>query len=128
MVLPLLESDLLTIMQSCANGTLADTEVKFSAGSACCVVMASKGYPEAYEKGYEITMDSGIDGEVYIAGAKLDGGKLLTSGGRVLGVVATAETLEGAIEKAYAQVEKVHFDNAFYRRDIGQRALRANKE
>lgn len=127
-VLPLLESDLLTIMQACANGTLADTEVKFFAGSACCVVMASKGYPEAYEKGYEITMDAGIDGEVYIAGAKLDGGKLLTNGGRVLGVVATAETLEGAIEKAYAQVEKVHFDNAFYRRDIGQRALRANKE
>ena len=127
-VLPLLESDLLTIMQSCADGTLAETDVKFKSGSACCVVMASKGYPESYEKGFAITMDPGIDGEVYIAGAKLDGGKLLTNGGRVLGVVATADTLESAIQKAYAQVEKVHFDNAFYRKDIGQRALRANKE
>lgn len=126
-VLPLLESDLLTIMQACANGTLAETEVKFSGGSACCVVMASKGYPEAYEKGYEITTDSGMDGEVYIAGAKLSDGKLLTSGGRVLGVVATAENLSAAIEKAYAQVEKVHFANAFYRKDIGQRALQAGK-
>lgn len=126
-VLPLLESDLLTIMQACANGTLAETEVKFSGGSACCVVMASKGYPEAYEKGYEITTDPGMDGEVYIAGAKLSDGKLLTSGGRVLGVVATAENLSAAIEKAYAQVEKVHFANAFYRKDIGQRALQAGK-
>lgn len=126
-VLPLLESDLLTVMQACANGTLASTEVKFSAGSACCVVMASAGYPEAYEKGFVITVDEGLDGEVYIAGAKWEGDKLLTSGGRVLGVVATADTLSAAIEKAYAQVEKVHFDNAFYRKDIGQRALQAGK-
>lgn len=126
-VLPLLESDLLTVMQACANGTLASTEVKFSAGSACCVVMASAGYPEAYEKGFAITVDEGLDGEVYIAGAKREGDKLLTSGGRVLGVVATADTLSAAIKKAYAQVEKVHFDNAFYRKDIGQRALQAGK-
>lgn len=126
-VLPLLESDLLTVMQACANGTLASTEVKFSTGSACCVVMASAGYPEAYEKGFVITVDEGLDGEVYIAGAKREGDKLLTSGGRVLGVVATADTLSAAIEKAYAQVEKVHFDNAFYRKDIGQRALQAGK-
>lgn len=126
-VLPLLESDLLTVMQACANGTLASTEVKFSTGSACCVVMASTGYPEAYEKGFAITVDEGLDGEVYIAGAKREGDKLLTSGGRVLGVVATADTLSAAIEKAYAQVEKVHFDNAFYRKDIGQRALQAGK-
>ena len=126
-VLPLLESDLLTVMQACANGTLASTEVKFSTGSACCVVMASAGYPEAYEKGFAITVDEGLDGEVYIAGAKREGDKLLTSGGRVLGVVATADTLSAAIEKAYAQVEKVHFDNAFYRKDIGQRALQAGK-
>ena len=126
-VLPLLESDLLTVMQACANGTLASTEVKFSTGSACCVVMASAGYPEAYEKGFAITVDEGLDGEVYIAGAKREGDKLLTSGGRVLGVVATADTLSAAIKKAYAQVEKVHFDNAFYRKDIGQRALQAGK-
>ena len=125
MVLPLLESDLLTIMRACREGTLADTEVKFSAGSACCVVMASEGYPESYEKGFEITMDGDLTAEVFIAGAKLENGKLLTSGGRVLGVVATADTLPAAIEAAYSQVPKVHFDNAFYRHDIGARALLA---
>ena len=124
-VLPLLESDLLTIMRACREGTLADTEVKFSAGSACCVVMASQGYPESYEKGFEITMDGDLTAEVFIAGAKLENGKLLTSGGRVLGVVATADTLPAAIETAYSQVPKVHFDNAFYRHDIGARALLA---
>ena len=124
-VLPLLESDLLTIMRACREGTLADTEVKFSAGSACCVVMASQGYPESYEKGFEITMDGDLTAEVFIAGAKLESGKLLTSGGRVLGVVATADTLPAAIEAAYSQVPKVHFDNAFYRHDIGARALLA---
>ena len=124
-VLPLLESDLLTIMRACREGTLADTEVKFSAGSACCVVMASQGYPESYEKGFEITMDEDLTAEVFIAGAKLENGKLLTSGGRVLGVVATADTLPAAIEAAYSQVPKVHFDNAFYRHDIGARALLA---
>ena len=124
-VLPLLESDLLTIMRACREGTLADTEVKFSAGSACCVVMASQGYPESYEKGFEITMDGDLTAEVFIAGAKLESGKLLTSGGRVLGVVATADTLPAAIETAYSQVPKVHFDNAFYRHDIGARALLA---
>ena len=124
-VLPLLESDLLTIMRACREGTLADTEVKFSAGSACCVVMASQGYPESYEKSFEITMDGDLTAEVFIAGAKLENGKLLTSGGRVLGVVATADTLPAAIEAAYSQVPKVHFDNAFYRHDIGARALLA---
>ena len=124
-VLPLLESDLLTIMRACREGTLADTEAKFSAGSACCVVMASQGYPESYEKGFEITMDGDLTAEVFIAGAKLENGKLLTSGGRVLGVVATADTLPAAIEAAYSQVPKVHFDNAFYRHDIGARALLA---
>lgn len=126
-VLPLLESDLLTIMQACANGTLSETEVKFSKGSACCVVMASEGYPESYEKGYEITMDDDLAADVFIAGAKLENGKLLTSGGRVLGVVATADSLPAAIEQAYSQVDKVHFGNAFYRHDIGQRALLACK-
>ena len=112
-------------MQACQAGTLAETEVKFADKSACCVVMASKGYPEAYEKGYEITVDADCEANVFIAGAKLDGEKLVTSGGRVLGVVETADTLKEAVEKAYAQVNKVHFGNAFYRNDIGARALKA---
>ena len=124
-VLPLLESDLLTVMQACHDGTLAETEVKFAAGAACCVVMASKGYPEAYEKGYEITVDPDCTANVFIAGAKLEGDKLVTSGGRVLGVVETADTLPEAVAQAYAQVEKVHFGSAFYRKDIGARALKA---
>ena len=124
-VLPLLESDLLTIMKACQAGTLAETEVKFAEKNACCVVMASKGYPEAYEKGYEITVDADCEADVFIAGAKLADGKLVTSGGRVLGVVETAATLPEAVEKAYAQVKKVHFGNAFYRNDIGARALKA---
>ncbi len=124
-VLPLLESDLLTVMKACRDGNLADTEVKFSDGSACCVVMASNGYPESYEKGYEITVDADCEAEIYIAGAKLADGKLLTNGGRVLGVVSTAATLEEAVKKSYAQVEKVHFGNAFFRHDIGKRALEA---
>ena len=124
-VLPLLESDLLTIMQAGQAGTLADTAVKFADKSACCVVMASKGYPESYEKGYEITVDADCEANVFVAGAKLEDGRLLTSGGRVLGVVETADTLPEAVAKAYAQVEKVHFGNAFYRKDIGARALKA---
>jgi len=124
-VLPLLESDLLTVMKACQAGTLAETEVKFADKNACCVVMASKGYPEAYEKGYEITVDPDCEADVFIAGAKLADGKLVTSGGRVLGVVETAATLPEAVEKAYAQVKKVHFGNAFYRNDIGARALKA---
>ena len=124
-VLPLLESDLLTVMKACQAGTLAETEVKFADKNACCVVMASKGYPEAYDKGYEITVDPDCEADVFIAGAKLADGKLVTSGGRVLGVVETAATLPEAVEKAYAQVKKVHFGNAFYRNDIGARALKA---
>ena len=125
-VLPLLDSDLFTIMQATTNGTLKDTEVKFKNECACCVIMASKGYPTHYEKGYEITMED-KDG-VYVAGAKLENGKLLTNGGRVLGVTATAPTLKEAICKAYKKVEKVHFDNQYYRKDIGQRALKAEEK
>ncbi len=124
-VLPLLESDLLTVMQACREGKLAETEVRFSNGAACCVVMASEGYPESYKKGFEIKVDGEVDGYVYIAGAKADGDKILTNGGRVLGVTAKAEDLKSAIDKAYAQVEKVSFDNAYFRRDIGARALKA---
>ena len=126
-VLPLLETDLLTIMKAVENETLADLDIKFSRGAACCVVMASNGYPQDYEKGYEITIDDDCNADVFVAGAALKDGKLLTSGGRVLGVVATAPTLKEAIEKSYKEVEKVHFDNAFYRHDIGKRALSALK-
>ena len=122
-VLPLLDGDLLEIMMACTNGTLAETKVCFKNKSACCVIMASDGYPGKYSGGYEITRDNGIDGEVYIAGAKLDGEKLLTAGGRVLGVVAIGDNLMSAIDKAYLNVSRVHFDNAFYRKDIGQRAM-----
>lgn len=125
-VLPLLKSDLLTIMQACTNGTLAETEVEFSQGSACCVVMASKGYPVSYEKGYEITISDDVAPNVYVAGAALKDGELVTSGGRVLGVTATAETLPEAIEKAYKVTEKIHFGNQYMRSDIGKRALEAN--
>ncbi|MBO5410589.1 MAG: phosphoribosylamine--glycine ligase [Clostridia bacterium] len=120
-VLPLLESDLFEIMKHVANGTLKDAEVKFSNGSACCVVMASDGYPRKYASGFEITMPA--DKNIYIAGAKLDGGRLLTAGGRVLGVTETAETLAKAVEKAYETVKTVNFDNAYYRKDIGKKAL-----
>ena len=122
-VLPLLDGDLLTIMKACTNGTLADIDVKFKNEAACCVIMASNGYPGKYSGGFEITKEQGIDGDVYVAGAKLENGKLLTAGGRVLGVVATGNDLGAAIKKAYANVEKVHFDNAFYRKDIGQKAM-----
>ena len=124
-VLPLLESDLLTVMRACRDGKLAGTEVRFSGGAACCVVMASAGYPGAYEKGFEITVDPDISATVYVAGARRKDGKLVTGGGRVLGVVATADDLPSAVAEAYRQAEKVHFDNAFYRRDIGRRALEA---
>ena len=126
-VLPLMQSDLLEAMMACRNGTLAETEVRFAAKNACCVIMASKGYPESYEKGYEITWDPDVKAQVYVAGAKLADGKLLSSGGRVLGVTAVAETLPRAINAAYADVEKVRFANAYYRHDIGARALRALK-
>ncbi len=127
-VLPLLKSDLLTVMQSVTNETLSQTKVEFSDESACCVIMASKGYPVSYEKGFEMTIPNSISNNVYVAGAKLSGDKLLTNGGRVLGVTATAENLETAIKNAYELVDKIKFDNAFYRHDIGARALKAGRE
>ena len=123
-VLPLLESDLLEIMLHIADKNLKNADVRFSSGSACCVVMASDGYPGKYETGYEITMPA--DKNIYVAGAKLDGEKLLTGGGRVLGVTETAPTLKEAIDKAYETVKTVDFANAYYRSDIGARALKAN--
>ena len=127
-VLPLLQSDLLTVMMATTNGTLAQTEVKFASESACCVVMASNGYPQAYEKGFEITIPDAIKDNVFVAGAVMKDGKLVTSGGRVLNVTATADTLGKAIEIAYERVKTVKFENAFYRNDIGARAMQAIKE
>ena len=123
-VLPLLESDLLTIMKAVAEERLAEVEVKFSEKSACCVIMASAGYPESYEKGFEITLPENDD-LIFIAGAKEADGKLLTNGGRVLGVTEIADTLPEAIAKSYESVKTVKFDNAFYRNDIGKKALEA---
>lgn len=126
-VLPLLESDLLTVMQAATNGTLADTEVKFADKHACCVITASAGYPSSYGKGYPITMTEEADIHTYVAGAALNNGVLVTSGGRVTGTTAVADTLEGAIKEAYRLADGVQFENAYRRSDIGQRALAANK-
>ena len=125
-VLPLLESDLLEIMEHVAKGTLKDADVRFSSGAACCVVVASSGYPEKYETGYEISLPEDANC-IYVAGAKIKDGKLVTGGGRVLGVTETAETLEKAIDKAYETVKRVEFGNMYYRTDIGQKALAAEK-
>ena len=125
-VLPLLESDLLDIMLSVADGRLSETEVKFSSGAACCVVLASRGYPQKYLTGYEISLpEPGKNEEIYVAGAKAADGRLFTSGGRVLGAVATANTLAEAVRGAYALSGKIGFENAYKRGDIGARALRA---
>ena len=128
-VLPLLESDLFDIMRAVSEGRLRETDVRFSKGSACCVIIASKGYPVAYEGGFPMVLPpDGPDTHICVAGAKRapDGG-LLSSGGRVLGVVATADTLPAAVEKAYAHADRVVFENGFCRRDIGARALQALK-
>lgn len=127
-VLPLLESDLLGIMMAVADESLTEDMVKFADKSACCVVMASNGYPVKYESGFEITVDEDFSDNLYIAGAKIADNKLVTAGGRVLGVVAVEDDLTKAIEKSYASVKKVHFDNAFYRNDIGAKALKVLKE
>lgn len=124
-VLPLLESDLLDIMLKIYDEKLSEADVRFAESSSCCVVMASEGYPKKYETGFEITMPQ--DKNIYVAGAKLTDGKLLTSGGRVLGVTETAPTLAKAVEKAYQTVAAVHFENAYYRNDIGARALAAGR-
>ena len=125
-VLPLLQSDLLTIMQATANGTLAETEVKFAERHACCVVVASGGYPQKYGSGYPMTLpETGKDEYIFVAGAKLQDGVLVTAGGRVLGAVAVEDTLADAVAHAYRIADKVEFENAYKRRDIGQRALAA---
>lgn len=124
-VLPMLKSDLFTIMKACHDGTLADTDVEWADGACACVIEASGGYPQHYEKGYEI---SGLDENgqyegvtVYHAGTKKADGKYLTNGGRVLGITATGKDLSEALEKAYAAVEHITFKDMHYRHDIGRK-------
>ena len=124
-VLPLLESDLLTVMRAVTEGKLADCPVKFKDGHACCVVLASDGYPLSYGKGYEISIPAETLPHVYVAGAALKDGRLVTSGGRVLGVTATAGSLREAVSEAYALADTIEFENKYMRHDIGKRALAA---
>lgn len=129
-VLPRLKTDIVDIFEVIDNETLSDLDVEWSDDACACVIMASGGYPKSYPKGIEITgLSNGqLDGvTVYHAGTKLKDNKLVTSGGRVLGVTALGDTLENALKKSYDAVEKIHFEGAHYRRDIGKRALEANK-
>lgn len=129
-VLPRLKTDIVDIFEAIDNETLSDLGVEWSDDACACVIMASGGYPKSYPKGIEITgLSNGqLDGvTVYHAGTKLQDNKLVTSGGRVLGVTALGDTLENALKKSYDAVEKIHFEGAHYRRDIGKRALEANK-
>ncbi len=150
-VLPLLKSDLLTVMMAVTDGTLEKTPVEFYDRHACCVVIASDGYPLSYEKGFAISADTGVWDSVFVAGAKLvhenevrqgsddirsirdeyapapEGMRLVNSGGRVLGCTAVADSLKEAVDGAYRLAGKIHFENAYYRRDIGARALAAGK-
>lgn len=126
-VLPLMKSDLLTVMQAVTEERLKDVSVEFYDKSACCVITASKGYPEKYEKGYEIVIPSEIKDDVFVAGAKSVDGKLISDGGRVLGVTSVADDLKDAVAASYAKVKKIRFDNGYYRSDIGKRALSAKE-
>lgn len=126
-VLPLLKSDLLTVMQAVTDGRLDEVSVEFATECACCVIMASEGYPVKYEKGFEIDIAADVKDDVFVAGAVLKDGKLLTNGGRVLGVTKTADTLKDAIDRAYDAVDKIKFANAYFRTDIGKKALAAEE-
>ena len=126
-VLPLLESDLLTIMQAVTEERLSEVEVKWSDGAACCVIAASDGYPVSYEKGYEIMIPDEVWPHVFVAGAADEDGVLVTSGGRVLGVTAVRPDLADAVEASYGMLDEIDFANKYYRVDIGQRALKALK-
>ena len=126
-VLPLLESDLLTVMRAVTDGRLADTEVRFSGKHACCVILASAGYPERYEKGFPLEIPEAVRESVYVAGAARRDGRLVTSGGRVVGCTAVADTLRDAIREAYEIAGQIRFENKTCRRDIGARALAATE-
>lgn len=126
-VLPLLKTDLFEIMQAVEDERLSDINVEFYDESACCVVMASNGYPVKYESGFELKIPDDIKDNVFVAGAKLDNGVLKTAGGRVLGAVARANDLKAAIDNAYDMVNRISFDNAYYRHDIGKRAMLCKK-
>ncbi len=127
-VLPLLESDLAEIMLACATGTLDQADVAWSDKAAVCVVMASGGYPESYETGKVITGLTEADAQentvVFHAGTKNAAGSIVTAGGRVLGVTAVDDNIRAARDRAYAAVENIKFDGAFYRKDIAWRALK----
>ena len=127
-VLPLLKTDLLTVMQAVTEERLADCPVTFSDGAAACVILASEGYPGSYQKGFPIRIPDDLNAEIFTAGVKETDGQLVTSGGRVLGVTATAPTLKEALQKAYAAAEQIRFENVYYRRDIGKRALAASED
>ncbi len=129
-VLPRLKTDIMDIFEAINKQTLSDLDIEWSDEASACVIMASGGYPKSYPKGIEITglTDGQLDGvTVYHAGTAVKDGKLVTSGGRVLGVTALGNTLEEALEKSYDAVNQIHFENAHYRKDIGQRALNALK-
>ena len=127
-VLPLLKTDLLDIMTAVSQQKLSEIKVEFKDEYAACVIMASKGYPESYEKGYKIDIPDDLADNVYIAGAALKDGVLVNSGGRVLGVTMTADTLSEALNRSYEAVKRIHFDNSYYRTDIGKKALEAGVE
>ncbi|MCL1816094.1 MAG: phosphoribosylamine--glycine ligase [Clostridiales bacterium] len=122
-VLPLLQSDLLTIMQAVSEERLHEIEVKFSSQKACCLVLASGGYPQRYETGLPIKIGATGQAQIYHAGTTLKNGALYTSGGRVLGITSLGATLPEAVEHAYQAAKQIEFQNMYYRRDIGQKAL-----
>ena len=124
-IVPAMQSDLLEVIIACTEGRLSDTEIILDNDYRCTVVLASGGYPESYAKGKEITgIDEVTNAIVFHAGTKLEGEKLLTNGGRVLNVVAQGSTLQEAIDTAYSQISKIHFEQAYYRRDIGAKGLK----
>lgn len=129
-VLPLLKTDLLTVMRACEDGTLGNLCLEWHGGAAACVILASAGYPVSYETGKTISIPAALPENVMVchAGDRLDRDRLVTSGGRVLGITATAPDLEQAVRDAYAAAEQIHFDGAYMRHDIGQAALAAGEE
>ncbi|MBQ5341749.1 MAG: phosphoribosylamine--glycine ligase [Oscillospiraceae bacterium] len=127
-VLPLLQTDLLTVMKAVTEERLSEVNVKFSDRHACCVILASDGYPEHYDRGFPLNIPNEVKDNVYVAGATIKDGRLVTSGGRVVGCTAVADTLPEAIKEAYEIADKVTFENRYCRRDIGARALAAYKE